>query len=155
VNSWKVILATLVIFGAGVLTGGLLVNYAVHTNLVLTAVKTNPLPAQQAVVPWLQRARELLRRMDRDLDLTPEQHQRIEKLVADSAERTRRLWEPIAPPMQRELQRLHRDIREELTPDQRKKFELITRPRAGQPKARLGTNQSPAAPLTNTAPATP
>ncbi len=26
-NSWKVILATVVIFGAGVLTGGLLVNY--------------------------------------------------------------------------------------------------------------------------------
>ena len=26
-NSWKVILAAVVIFGAGVLTGGLLVNY--------------------------------------------------------------------------------------------------------------------------------
>ena len=86
-NSWKVILATLVIFGAGVMTGGLLVNYAVHTNLVLPAPKPIPVTIQ-GTNPWLQRARELLRRMDRELDLTPEQHQRIEKLITDSAERT-------------------------------------------------------------------
>ena len=66
-NSWKVILATLVIFGAGVVTGGLLVSYAVHTNLVMAPAKPAPLTVQ-GTNPWLQRARELLRRMDRDLN---------------------------------------------------------------------------------------
>ena len=32
-NSWKVILAAVVIFGAGVLTGGLLVDYVDHSPL--------------------------------------------------------------------------------------------------------------------------
>jgi hypothetical protein len=159
VNSWKVILATLVIFGSGVVTGGLLVSYAVHAN-------GGPRPNQpagqqqpQALTPWMQRARELLRLMDRDLDLTPEQHKRIEKLIAESAERTKKLWEPITPQMGKEMQKLHREIRDELTPEQRPKFEKITRFRAGQQNRHPGTNQPPGFPNnpapTNAAPANP
>lgn len=152
-NTWKVILATLVIFGAGVVTGGLLVSYAVHTNLVVTAPK--PIPATiQGTNPWLQRARELLRRMDRELNLTPEQHQRIEKLIAESAERTRALWKPIAPQMNKEMQILHRDIRGELNPEQRPRFDEIFKPRAGLQNRRFGTNQPPAF-QTNSARANP
>lgn len=154
-NTWKVIFATLVIFGAGVVTGGLLVSYAVHTN---TASRPNQGGAVagggQAVNPWLQRARELLRRMDRELELTPEQHQRIEKLIANSAERTRALWKPIAPQMAKEMQILHREIRDELTPDQRPKFDELSRPRNGQLNRRQGTNQPPGI-QTNAAPAAP
>jgi Spy/CpxP family protein refolding chaperone len=144
VNTWKVILATLVIFGAGVVTGGLLVSYAVHSNPV-AGFRPNPGPAAQpnATNPWMQRARELLRRMDRELDLTPEQHQHIEKLIDGSAERTRSLWAPIAPQMNKEIQKLHRDIRDELTPDQRKKFEQMMKLRNGQQNRRFGTNQPP------------
>ena len=40
-NSWKVILATVVIFGAGVMTGGLLVNYVDHSHHPAT---TRPKP---------------------------------------------------------------------------------------------------------------
>ena len=156
-NTWKVILATLVIFGAGVMTGGLLVTYAVHTNLV-PPPKPAPL-AQPGTNPWLQRARELLRRMDRELNLTPEQHQRIEKLITESAERTRTLWKPIAPQMNKEMQKLHRDIRDELTPEQRPKFDEFPKARVGQQNRRLGTNQPPGAENNslpaNPAPATP
>ena len=83
-SAWKVILATLVIFGAGVVTGGLLVSYAVHAN------QTPPkqVITQSAVNPWQLRSRELLRRMDRELDLTPEQRKHIEKIITDSQERT-------------------------------------------------------------------
>jgi Spy/CpxP family protein refolding chaperone len=157
VNTWKVILATLVIFGAGVMTGGLLVNYAVHTNLVITPTKPIPVTVQgmgTGTNPWSQRARELLRRMDRELNLTPEQHQRIEKLIAESAERTRMLWKPIAPQMSKEMQILHRDMREELTPEQRPRFDEIFKPRAGLQGRRFGTNQPPAF-QTNSAPANP
>jgi hypothetical protein len=147
VNTWKVILSTLVIFGAGVVTGGLLVSYAVHTNVVSRPNQGNGLQGQ-AMNPWIQRARELLRRMDRDLDLTPQQHQRIEKLIAQSAERTRMLWKPIAPQMNKEMQMLHRDIRDELDPDQRQKYDEIFKLRNGQQNRRLGTNQ-PSAYQTN------
>jgi hypothetical protein len=160
VNSWKVILATLVIFGSGVVTGGLLVSYAVHANIVQHPTPP-PMqqPQQQALTPWMQRARELLRLMDRDLDLTPEQHKRIEKLIGESAERTKKLWEPITPQMGKEMQKLHREIRDELTPEQRPKFEKITRFRAGQQNRRPPTNQPPGFQTnsvpTNTAPANP
>jgi Spy/CpxP family protein refolding chaperone len=153
VNTWKVILATLVIFGTGVVTGGLLVSYAVHTNVVLTPTKPTPMTGQ-GTNPWLQRARELLRRMDRELDLTPEQHQRIEKLIAESAERTKTLWKPIAPQMNKEMQLLHRDIRDELTPEQRPRFDEIFKPRAGQQNRRPGANQPPGL-QTNAVPANP
>ncbi len=159
-NSWKVILATLVIFGSGVVTGGLLVSYAVHANLVKrpTAQPIQP-PQQQALTPWMQRARDLLHRMDRDLELTPEQHKNIEKLITESAERTKKLWEPIAPQMNKEMQKLHHDIREELTGEQRRKFEQITRLRPGLQNRRPGTNQPPGFQTnsipTNAAPANP
>ena len=167
-NSWKVILATLVIFGTGVVTGGLLVSYADRSNNAniehAPAPNSSPNLARpqsqaQGTNPWLQRARELLRRMDRELNLTPEQHQRIEKLIAESAERTRSLWKPIAPQMNKEIQILHRDIRDELTPDQRPRFDEIFKLRTGQPFRHLGTNQPPApdsnSSRTNTARATP
>lgn len=159
-NSWKVILATLVIFGTGVVTGGLLVSYSVHANLVGTRPVAAPTPAQQqALTPWMQRQRELMRRMDRDLELTPEQRKEIEKMIEDGAERTRKLWEPIAPQMNKEMQKLHRDIRDVLNADQRKKFEAMTKLRVNQLNRRPGTNQPPGfetnSVTTNAAPGNP
>jgi hypothetical protein len=135
VNSWKVILATLVIFGAGVVTGGLLVNYAIRSNgginpaTGIAAANQQQRPAQMpALTPWQLRNRDLVHKMDRALDLTPEQRDHITKIIADSQDRTKALWKPIAPQMNRELQRVHAQIRDELTPDQQKKFDEIMRP---------------------------
>jgi len=150
VNSWKVILATLIIFGTGVVTGGLLVSYAVHVNPVSRPPNKVPPMPQQAVTPWQQRTRELLRRMDKELNLTPEQHQHIEKLVTESSERTRQLWKPIAPQMNKEMQHLHEQMRDVLTPDQQPKFDALAKPRASLKNGRLGTNL-PAATGTNSA----
>lgn len=153
-NAWKVILATLVIFGAGVVTGGLLVSYAVHAN-------QNPpkqVYAQPALNPWQMRSRDLLRRMERELDLTPGQRKHIEKIIADSQERTKALWKPIAGPMNKEMQRLLGEIRDELSPEQRQKFNELAKPGQG-PKRRLSTNSFSAgmtnSPATNALPANP
>jgi Spy/CpxP family protein refolding chaperone len=132
VNSWKVILATLVIFGAGVVTGGLLVSYAVRAN---TSAQPRPQPQfasqgqAQGLTPWQIRNRELVRRMDRELDLTSAQRDRIEKIIADSQERTKGLWKPIVPQMAREMQHVNAQIRDELTSDQQKKFDDIFKQR--------------------------
>ena len=131
-NSWKVILATLVIFSAGVVTGGLLVSYAVRANQApAVAATANPPqrpPPVPALTPWQLRNRDLVRRMDRELALTQAQRDRIEKIIADSQERTKALWKPIAPQMNRELQHVHAQIRDELTTDQQKRFDELTRP---------------------------
>ncbi|EEF58974.1 hypothetical protein [Pedosphaera parvula] len=121
---WKVILATLVIFGAGVVTGGLLVNHVVR---IKDQKKIKPLSVQ-AVTPWQQHNRELLHRMDRELNLTPEQHDRLEKIIIDGQERTKALWKPIAPQMNKESQRVRSELRDELTPEQRKKFDELVKP---------------------------
>lgn len=66
---------------------------------------------------------EFLRRAQRDLDLTPEQRQRIEGYVKDSQEQIRRLWEPMAPRAKAEMDELRQRIRGELSEAQRERFD--------------------------------
>ena len=124
-NSWKVIIATLVIYGAGVITGGLLVNY--------TSVRANVRPVNrqqpmmQAATPWQVRNRELLRRMERELNLTAAQRTNIDQAIIASQERTKVLWRPIVPQMNREMLTLHDQIRAQLSPEQQKVFDDLVR----------------------------
>ena len=111
-NPWKVILATLVIFAAGMVTGGLAMK------------RLQPLPTTTKVPPSLQRV-ELLRRMAKRLDLTPSQQERIEQIVRESQERTKKAWEQVRPMIHDEFQRVQDRIREELSPEQEKKFEKL------------------------------
>jgi len=140
VNSWKAILATMVIFGTGVITGGLVVRHAAGPlknrppkNVTVRTNAPNIAPAQ------LQRM-ELLLRVRSELNLTPDQHERIERIIREGQERSRKLWESVAPEMRQELQAVHEQIRAELTPEQRRRFEQLLRsaprpnpPDGGQP----------------------
>lgn len=97
---------------------------------------------------------ELLHRMDRELGLTPEQHENIEKIIAGSQERTQKLWSPVAQEMRKETQSVCEEIREQLTPDQRKKFDNFARSHSEHHKSHSETNEPEhAAELTNSAPA--
>ncbi len=147
-NAWKVILSTLVIFIAGIVTGALLVTNVLH----LRQNHSKPSNASAlATNPWQVRNKELLRRMDRDLELTVEQHQHIEAIITASQERTKLLWKPIAPLMNREMQSVHAEIRDQLTPDQKKKFDAFAKTRASQERHHSATN-SAALGATNSAP---
>jgi hypothetical protein len=142
VNSWKVILATLVIFGAGVITGGLLVSYsdrALHVVTRSTPPADNPRP--QAETPVALGAREnripppmpvplrkdFLAVLERELNLSGTQKDHIEKIISDGQERTREVWRGVEPDMRRELIATRERIRNELTPDQRIRFEDMMR----------------------------
>ncbi len=117
---WKVILAALVIFAAGVVTGGLTVRLRTP----------HPAPANGSVnVGPLRPHRDLLDRMQRQLYLTPTQREHIEKILRDNHERMKQLWDTIAPQAQEERRRVHELIRAELRPEQRERFEemVITR----------------------------
>jgi hypothetical protein len=141
VNSWKVILAAVVIFGAGVLTGGLLVNHVDRSplqNVRLPFVEANPHPqtgghgqVRPEEFPRL-RAPEMLKKefiehLDDALKLTPEQHAAIQKIISNGQERNRQIWTNVAPKMRQALKDVHQQIRAELTPDQQKKFEKLSK----------------------------
>ena len=117
-NTWKVILATMVIFAAGVVTGGLLVRhvesrYFVHRRPA--AVPRGP----QASSPGGMRL-EFLRRAQRELGLSSAQQERIDKILKESQDRTRNK-------IREELQRTRNEFREVLTPEQQLRFEELTK----------------------------
>ncbi len=99
-NTWKVIFATVVIFGAGVVTGGLLVKYSVQTPPRQPHGQTNR--AVQPISAGGIRI-EFLRRVERDLSLTPDQREQIDKIITASQERSKKLMEPIQPRIREEL----------------------------------------------------
>jgi Spy/CpxP family protein refolding chaperone len=138
-NSWKVILATVVIFGAGVLTGGLLVNYVDQGCGGIGRFpfgRANPrsqmddqgqphpgeLPRPRSPEMW---RKEFIGHLDEALKLTPEQHAAISKIIAEGQERNREIWTNVAPKMHQEMEQVHQRIRAELTPEQQKQFEAL------------------------------
>jgi hypothetical protein len=163
VNYWKVILATVVIFATGVMAGGLLVNYVQHSHpknlhrappLVATSSLTNSRPSSQTNNPVLPRLTELLKprlpelwskefvaHLNDALELTPEQRDKIEKIIADGQELNHSIWTNNAAQMRKVMQDARQQIREQLTPDQRKEFEeLMKRP----PRKPSSTTNAPA-----------
>jgi Spy/CpxP family protein refolding chaperone len=124
VNTWKVILATMVIFGAGVVTGGLLVRNAGRTEV------PRPISQQAANRPFLPGVAglvrvEFLRRAERELNLTRDQREQVDKIIKDSQERTKKLMEPVTPKVREELQQTKDQFLALLTPEQRGRFEEL------------------------------
>ena len=128
-NNWKVIFATVVIFGTGVITGGLLVNYVQHSHPKVAhkpvaevhAPAANPVvrPAEVAKLrPPEILSRQFLQRLDEELHLAADQHEAILKLIDEGQNQIRKV-----------IQDSRLEIREVLTPEQQKQFdELIKRP---------------------------
>ena len=131
-NTWKVILATMVIFGTGVITGALVVRQSEFIKPPFVSPNVGrprqppPSPLTDGGIPQghLQNM-EFLNRVQRELNLTPGQRGRIEKIISDGQARTKELWEPVAKQMRQEMQQVREKIRAELTPEQRRRFEEL------------------------------
>jgi len=118
VNRWKVILAAVVIFLAGATTGGVLVrNYA--PKVVKRTHTSPPIPISS------QRRQEYLVKLDRELELTPDQHKQVEGILAASQQRMKHLWEPVEPQIKDEYRRTRKEIADVLNPDQREKMKKM------------------------------
>ncbi len=124
-NTWKVILATVVIFSAGVFTGGLLVK---QTS------RPEPVPS-----PKFGRI-EMLRRLSQLLTLTPEQNEQLDTIMRESQERTKVFWELLEPELRAEFRKTRDEIREVLTPEQRKLFDELLKQRQRRPGLMSPTN---------------
>ncbi len=126
-NTWKVILATMVIFGTGVVTGmvggGLLVRYAGIPFPQVRRPARPPAPPASAGGARM----DFLKRVQNELDLTPEQHARIDGILRDSQERTKKLMEPVSPLLRDELKRTRAEFVDVLTPKQRTRFNELAR----------------------------
>jgi len=130
VSNWKVIptivLATVLIFGAGVLTGGLLVNQVKQPRpkavkrQTTTAMATN-LPSQpsgKTIRPPELLSKQFLQQLDEALQLKPDQHEAVQKIIVEGQNLMRKV-----------VQDARLEIREVLTPEQRIQFdELVKRP---------------------------
>jgi Spy/CpxP family protein refolding chaperone len=146
VNSWKVILATMVIFGAGVITGALVLQFSSSPSPLQHQRSAHP---GEAGSPGGMRL-EFLRRMQRELNLTAEQRERVDKLLKQSQERTRKVMEPVTPQLHQELQRAKAEFREVLTSEQQTHFdELLKQQQRFREQHRWPNRSEPA--LTNTA----
>jgi Spy/CpxP family protein refolding chaperone len=123
VNYWKVILATMVIFGAGVLTGGLVVRFVPAYAPQPQRTGNGPRFGEFGSPGGMRL--EFLRRTQKELELTAQQREQIDKLIRQSQERTRKLMEPVAPQLHQELQRAKAEFREVLTPEQQTRFDQL------------------------------
>jgi len=144
VNTWKAILAALVIFGAGFVTGNVLNRITEEKVTASPGSAHNPRTSQQTLPLEQLRKVDLMRQVQKDLDLTPEQHAKIDKIIGDSQERIRDLWDQVAPDIHDEYEDVKKKLSEQLTPDQKKRFDDLMRQQQ-HPHHPAATNAPPPA----------
>lgn len=148
-NFWKIILATIVMYGAGVTTGGLLVNHIDRnrpdpyrrppmqfgTNEMFRPFGGEPRGPGRGGPEWnfnsqFPRPRQpdmldtnFVKQLDGALKLTQAQQDSIRKIIADGQERNHAIWTNNAEQMREVTLDVRHGIRELLDADQQKKFE--------------------------------
>ena len=159
-NNWKlipsIVLATVLIFGAGVFTGGLLVNYVkpakpkkiappeIHAAAASTtncppASPTNAVVKAPAPLPEIL-SKPFLIKLDEQLHLTSDQHKAVEKIISEGQDE-----------IKKSVRSARLEIREVLTPEQLKQFDsLVKRPgKKSSPATSAPTNFPAVIPATN------
>ena len=119
-----VVLATVVIFAAGVVTGGLLVNRVNKPHLITSA---------QPFWGRFEMTRRAVDELDRRGELTLDQRLRIDQIIRDSQELIAEYFSILEPDVQQVFRKMREGIREELTPEQRKRFEEFARKKLNRP----------------------
>ncbi|HAV61455.1 MAG TPA: hypothetical protein DCY13_03720 [Verrucomicrobiales bacterium] len=120
-NLLRVILATLVIFGTGALSG-----YFVAKSTIVHEQTAQPRSGGSRggiQVSWDDRRKMMVDRMEKDLELDPDQAAKVRAIFAESGERSRELWKQFKGPMDAEVDRVNDQIRAILNPEQLVKFE--------------------------------
>lgn len=160
-NTWKVIFATVVIFVAGAITGGLIIRNSTEAktsaavkpdNGHAAASSTNASREHKLPPPLMgPLARNFVDKLQRELNIDTAQRERIGRIICEGQETTRLIWQEIEPDIYHTIIETKDKIRAELTPEQLAKFEALLKPK---PKVSAPTNAVPAA-VTNPVPAGP
>ncbi len=158
-NAWNLILATVVIFGTGVITGGLLVDHVEQPHAkashhaapvgvpVAAPASTNRPPVPRSTDLFNLHQPEILsqdfvQKLDDQLQFAPAQRDAIHKIIADGQCQNQALWTNWVGQSKQVLGEIRQHIREQLNPDQRKQFETILKQMhpAGHRTSSTGTN---------------
>ncbi|HEU5125269.1 MAG TPA: hypothetical protein VFW05_14545 [Verrucomicrobiae bacterium] len=126
---WKIILATVVIFVAGIVTGGLLVGYSDRAHFPGKEIRnvntqTNAVRGTRLPPPLMGPLRkDFVDKLQRELKMDTAQRERIEKIICDGQEQTRTIWEQVEPEIHETLVETKNKICSELTAEQRVRFD--------------------------------
>jgi len=146
----------MVIFGTGVITGGLLVHHAQRGRDRHPQRSGDMVRPAQVLSPGVLRI-ELLRRMERELNLAPDQREPIDRILKDGQERMKKLMETVEPRRREEYKRTLEEFRAVLTPEQRIRFDTVLKQQQrarDQRKAAPPRERSPLSPPPGNPPAT-
>ncbi len=117
-----VVLATLVIFAAGVITGGVLVK------------KFSPEPARsQQPVAYFPGRFDQVRRAINDVELRAEQRVKVDRIIRESQEEIADYFLILAPDFQTVFFRMRDNIYAQLDAEQRRRFEALMKFRLLKP----------------------
>jgi hypothetical protein len=130
VTYWKPILAAVVIFAAGAITGAL----ALHLGRPAGARPGIWAQNQARSGGWNAKSpqgpmRDLAARMAKELKLSPAQRERVEVIVREAHARVRALADEIAPRTRVEFKQMEADIRALLNPAQAARYDAMCKER--------------------------
>lgn len=143
----------MVIFGTGVVTGGLLVRHAMPVKERHGQPRTpgTVRPGQPNSPAGIARF-DFMRRMERELDITPEQREPVDKILKEGQERMRRISETVEPRRRQELRKTMEEFRQVLTPVQRGRFDQLLKQQQQQRQRDQHKQPAPHEPGTPTPP---
>jgi len=135
VNAWKPILAAVVIFAAGVVTGNFMVDRG-ESKPPRAFPRQSPRehgPRNTEHRPGSRMEGQLnwlMKRIQRDLKLSDEQAAKVESAFKVSREEMKTCWEEMQPRIRASTAKLKETLRGDLTEEQIAKFEKYLRPPA-------------------------
>lgn len=141
-SAWKVIASVFLIFAAGFVSGGLALRKPAPLPVSAPVASPANTPAGYSPVLLRQRA-DMLPKMEKHLNLTPEQRNRIADLIRQSHDRTEPMVKDMGARVRQELRTIREQIRTELTSEQQEKFEEIFKPRPRRPADPDGRRRAP------------
>jgi hypothetical protein len=131
VNAWKPILAAVVIFAAGVVTGGFVVDFGAPKPPRAFPRERGPRNAERGPGSRTEgQLNWLMKRIQLDLKLTDKQAATVESAFKASREEMKLTFEELRPRMRASTEKLKESLRDDLTEEQIAKFEKYLRPEA-------------------------
>ena len=134
VNAWKPILAAVVIFAAGVVTGGFVVDFGAPKPPRAFPRERGPRNAERGPGSRTEgQLNWLMKRIQRDLKLTDKQAATVESAFKASREEMKLTFEELRPRMRASTEKLKESLRDDLTEEQIAKFEKYLGPKGPRP----------------------
>ncbi len=143
VNAWKPIFAAFIIFAAGVVTGIFVLDSTTPEPVRAFprdfserhsrhhAEQQRPGSRVEGQLQWL------MRRIQRDLDLTDEQTKKIQTAFKESREEMKSAFDDLQPRLRASTEKLKDKLRGDLTEEQIEKFSKYLRPGPTNPRDRF------------------